>query len=525
MNPISLGIEFSTQSVKLIGFDVTRKEVIFKDKFEYDNLFPSYHTSGGVLPCKDEKVKHTSPSMLIESLDLAFTRLLENKIPVKDIKAIKLDAMQHCTVYLDSEFSSILSGLSVTKTLLEQIRPALTRNSIPIWEDRSTLDQVSILDRITSGKVARITGNAAEMRFPAAQILKWAVQDPEAYKNTSHIFLLSAFLTSILIGRPAPVDTGDGWGSNLNALDIDHPSWNSEVLKAIDEYLGHKGIRSNLAQKIGAMAHYDEVLGRISSYFSEKYGLDDECVVLTGTGDNPATLLGCGGGKVISLGSSFTVNGIMNRIIPSKKREYNIFGYTRGKVMALSCFTNGTKLHDHFKQKYCGVHGKWDEYRNMAGNIELEKNERLMLPYLMDESVPVAKKGIVRDGFDEKDGSINIRSLHISQVLSLKLHCRHLESKGSLCIVGGGSKNPFLRQMITDIFKTNSYTIKHPDLAAVFGCAISGARFLLDISYEKATEQFIHIDASSILKPSGQNQKVIPALLERYQRLELRNHR
>ncbi len=68
------------------------------------------------------------------------------------------------------------------------------------------------------------------------------------------------------------------------------------------------------------MVHYDTVLGPIAPYFVRRYGMNPGAVVLAGTGDNPATLLGCGGQAVVSLGSSYTVNGQMKRDRPFCER-------------------------------------------------------------------------------------------------------------------------------------------------------------------------------------------------------------
>ncbi len=131
----------------------------------------------------------------------------------------------------------------------------------------------------------------------------------------------------------------------------------------------------------------------------------------------------------------------------------------------------------------------------------LREDERLMLPYLRDESVPLRPAGIVRDGFDDQDARVNIRSLHVSQVLSLKLHSGHLSRTDALCVVGGAAQNRFLRQLIADVFDSNTYNIRHAGFAAALGCAISGARAILNVSYEEAAGRFVQIDRS-VLCPS-----------------------
>jgi xylulokinase len=528
-NRYSLGIEFSTQSIKLVLLDIRTKQVVYKSKIDYDTTFPKYKTIGGVIPSSVPEIRHTSPYMLIETMDAAFTNLVNNKINLSQIGAIKIDAMQHCTVYTNASFRTKISSLDPDKSLIDQLESAISRPTSPIWEDRSTAAETKILTDllISHDGISNITGNKAELRFPAVQIMRWAKESPAEYNNTSNIFLLSAFMTSLLSGTVAPVDTGDGWGTNLNSLNIKKPGWNKTVLKQINLYFNKIGITSSIEDKIGDIDHYDAKIGIINPYFVKKYGTDPDTIILTGTGDNPATLLGCGGNIVISLGSSYTVNGIMKKIIPSLTGEYNVFGYTKGTAMALSCITNGGKVHDQFIKKYIVksqnkeiTGADWDWYLKIAGTTTLSTQENLMLPYLMDESVPLAKAGIIRDGFNETSTEINIRALQVSQALALKIHSSHLSKVNKICIVAGGSKNPFLRQLITDVFNAETYTIMNSDYAAPLGCAISAAKTLLKTTYTAAANKFVQKDESSTLKPIKGNIPVVKRLIERYTALE-----
>ena len=86
--------------------------------------------------------------------------------------------------------------------------------------------------------------------------------------------------------------------------------------------------------------------------------------------------------------------------------------------------------------------------------------------------------------------------------------------------MGGGSNNRFLKQMIADMFDASVYTIRHADFAAAFGCAISGARNILDVTYEEAASRFIHVDRESLVDPIRENQTTIQALLCKYAALE-----
>ena len=528
MTGYTLGIEFSTQSAKTVVLDLAGANIIHIDSINYDTAFPSYATEGGVLPSRSTDIRHTSPLMILEALDLSFDKLSKAGIDLAKVKVVKTDGMQHCSVYTNAQFVAKLKSLDAGTDLKTQLRGCFSRQTSPIWEDRSTGEQARFLTTALKnrGSIVNLTGNRAELRFPAAQILKWAMQDSKEYENTKNIFLLSAFVTSLLCGKTAPVDTGDGWGTNLNNLDIDNPGWSPIVIDLIDNTLRKNSIPSDLADKIGKIDHYDAVAGTISSYFSNKYGIHKEAVVLTGTGDNPATLLGCGGKAVISLGSSYTVNGIMKKILPSADEEYNVFGYTRGKGTSLSVITNGGKVHEHFYKTY--LHSSdtatidWHHYVQTAGSAVVTERENILLPYLIDESVPVKKAGLIRDGFDANDPQKNIRALILSQVLSLKVHAKHLGDIDELCIVGGGGDNELMMQWIADAFDARTYKIDNFSSAATLGCAISGAVASLGISYSEAAQRFVKKDLTSVHTPIPGNRTKMVDLLKRYMELEKR---
>jgi xylulokinase len=469
--------------------------------------------------------------MMMEAVDKVFGRLVEEGVDLSAVKAVKADAMQHCSVYANRGFAPALKALSSSSSLCEQLKPAISRPTSPIWEDRTTGEQAELLTRwFKEPGLAALCANKAELRFPGPQVMKWACESPKEYEETAHVMLLSAFVTSLLAGKVCPVDTGDGWGTNLNSMDIRKPGWNPRILKSVGSWLRDQGLKSDLAAKLGSMTHYDADCGAISPYFVRKYGLSKSVRVLAGTGDNPATLLGCGGGIVVSLGSSYTVNGAMDRIVPSASGEYNVFGYTKNRAMALSVVTNGGKVHETFLRTYLKKSSQeplagsdWDAYLALAGGTgpALSAGEPLLLPYLMDESVPVAKAGIVRDGFSADDASANVRGLHVSQAVSLRLHSSHLSGVKEFCVAAGGAKNPFLRQTLADLFCAPCWSIKDADYAAPLGCAISALRRAAGGSYERAAGRVVRKDESTVTQP--RTGTPVERLLERYRSLEERS--
>ncbi len=537
-----LGFELSTQSAKWIVLDTESGTLAASGGFEFDTHFPSYGTHGGVLESSDPKLRHAPPAMYLDALDAIFEQLRESDIDPGSLAAIKCDAQQHCTVYSNASLAERLARLTEAHSLVDWIEPAITRRTSPIWEDRTTAREAEQLSealaeahgggwaggggpgenaanaRRATG-VEAITGNRAELRFPASQIIRWANESPQEFHNTAHIQLLSAWLTSILTGRIAPVDSGDGWGTNLNHLDIDHPGFSPTALTAAAKLCGDSA-PARLSSLVGEMVAYDAPLGTISPYFSRRYGVSPDAVVLAATGDNPATLLGVGDGALVSMGSSYTVCGPMAVPTPSPDGSYNVFGYRPGFAVALTVITNGGKLHREFCDRFAG--GDWSAYGELTGGRRIDPDrEPLMLPYLSDESVPVAPAGIVRDGFDETDPAANVRALHLSQVASMRLHSRHLADVDRVNVVGGGAANPFLRQAIADAFDATVSVAANAEVAAPFGCALSAARFNLACTYEKVVARFA--GGTEEVAPDPDASGNWAKLIERYRALE-RNH-
>lgn len=577
-----LGFELSTQSAKWIVLDTEAGHIVHTGDFEFDTVFSNYGTRGGVLESEDPQLRHAPPSLYLDALDRIFDTLNTEGVDLSRLAAVKCDGHQHCTIYTDESLATRLVGLAGPATarggdsLTARLAPAFTRETVPIWEDRTTESQAAALTEALAdyrderskpgspGKPAAaggggapraadtpggagkpgaagsggagnpraagaggspagavtgieaLTGNRAELRFPASQIIRWAKADPEAYERTAHIQLLSAFLTSVLSGHIAPVDTGDGWGTNLNHTNIDYPGFSPTAVEATAGLAGESG-PERLRSQIGEMVAYDTPVGTVSPYFVRRYGVSGDAVVLAATGDNPATLLGVGDGALVSMGSSYTVCGPMREVTPSPDGNYNVFGYRPGYAMALTVITNGGKLHREFCDLY--ARGDWSAYAELTGPREISPDEEpIMLPYLTDESVPVAPAGIVREGFEEGEAAANVRALHLSQVASMRLHSSHLSDVDRVNVVGGGAVNAFLRQAIADAFGATVTVAEHAESAAPFGCALSAARFALDCSYEEVVRRFA--GGTEETKPEPSATAEWDRLVERFAKLE-----
>jgi len=146
--------------------DVRSAEVIHTDSFEYDTAFPEYGTEGGYSE-PASGLRHTSPLMLLEALDQVFIRLQNKRVDLSLIGAVKIDAMQHCTVYADASFGERVESLDAVRGLLPQLGPSITRRTslsgktVPVKEAEYLAKELE-----KCGSMVALTGNRAELRFP-----------------------------------------------------------------------------------------------------------------------------------------------------------------------------------------------------------------------------------------------------------------------------------------------------------------------------------------------------------------------
>src|SRR5258708_5996138 len=164
--PLYLGLDCSTQSLSAMAIAVTeaRRDVVFEHSLPFDEHFPHYRTTNGVLPSADPLVAHSSPLLWAEALDRMMAVIARaSASDLSSIAAIAGSAQQHGSVYLDETAGVTLAGLDAARPLVEQIARMFTRADAPIWMDASTGPQCQAITARVGGPeaLARLTGSRA----------------------------------------------------------------------------------------------------------------------------------------------------------------------------------------------------------------------------------------------------------------------------------------------------------------------------------------------------------------------------
>jgi len=515
MAKLFLGLDSSTQSLSAVVIDLDTRKVVYEHSLNFDQALPHHKTLNGVLPNRNPLVKHSSPLMWAEALDLMFAKMKKDRVALGEILAVSGSGQQHGSVYLTARAAQTLGKLNPAKSLVENLKGCLSRKTSPIWMDSSTAAECGEIRHKLGGirPTASATGSDTFERFTGPQIRKFHKTEPAAYAKTEHIALVSSFMASLLAGKIAPIDFGDGAGMNL--MDIAKKIWHPEALKAT---------APKLKTKLPALAPSGQAIGKVSPYFTEKFGLNPEALATVWTGDNPASVIGLGliqpGQVAISLGTSDTLFGSMKKCRTDGKGEGHVFGSPAGGYMTLICFKNGSLAREKMRELYSIKN--WDKFGEVLNQTRPGNDGKMLLPWFEPEIVPrVNQPGIHRLDLEEQDAAGNCRALFESQMMSMRLHSAWMKvSPERILATGGASNNPALLQVLANVMNCRVHRIEVSKSAALGGALQAAYGWLTAAGqkpkWENIVAGFSDPVPNSEVRPDKKAAKVYDGLIKEY---------
>lgn len=190
-------------------------------------------------------------------------------------------------------FGGQMHGLVILDRDDRVIRPAI------LWNDGRTTKETDYLNReIGIEKLSACTANIAFTGFTAPKILWVKANEPENFAKIAKIMLPKDYIAYKLSGINC-TDYSDASGMLL--LDVQNRRWSQEMIQIC-------GISESMLPKL-----YEsyEAVGKIKPELAESLGINPECIIAAGAGDNAAAAVGTGtvgDGKCnISLGTSGTI--------------------------------------------------------------------------------------------------------------------------------------------------------------------------------------------------------------------------
>jgi xylulokinase len=415
------GLDCSTQSCTVVAIDRIERRVVFRDSVPLAQPY---------LPPTGSGVVHTSPLVWADALDTILERLAAG-IDRGRLQAMSGSAQQHGSVYCGS-------------------RPdVLTRATSPIWMDSSTSRECGEIEAALGGPavVAELTGSRAYPRFTGPQIRKFAREDPDAYRATTRIHLVSSYLASLLTGSHAPIDHADGSGMNL--MDLRAREWSPAALAATAPALAAK-----LPQPVPSRT----VVGVLDAAWQVRFKLPAMRIVAW-SGDNPCSLIGTGvireGQLAISLGTSDTIFGPMRAPTVSRDGTGHVFVSPTGDYMAITVFRNGSLARERVRDE---LSLDWSGFSDALRRTEPGNGGALMLPWFEPEITPaVPYPGVVRMGLDDVPPASHVRAVVEGQMLAMSIHSAWMGTPArTIYATGGASANPEILQIMADVFDAPS---------------------------------------------------------------------
>ncbi|KAK6355287.1 hypothetical protein TWF696_004399 [Orbilia brochopaga] len=481
-DPLYLGLDLSTQQLKVLAVR-SNLETVFEEAVSFDTDLPSYGVRKGVFVNDKDHEVYAPVAMWIEALDLILQRMKSRGFDFSRVMGISGAGQQHGSVYWAKDAESILSTLSPDKSLLEQLSlTAFSWEFSPNWQDHSTSSQLHAFEDLIGGPeaLAKATGSSGHHRFTGPQILRFVQLRPDAYAATSRISLVSSFLASLFLGKIAPLDISDVCGMNL--YNMETHSWDDRLISLAASPSGtDAAATAALYDKLGPVEpDGGKHLGRISPYFSQKYGFPPSCTIMPSTGDNPSTILALPlqpHDAIVSLGTSTTILMSTEHYHPSA--AYHLFNHptTPGLYMFMLCYKNGGLARENIRDAInaaTGAHDhSWALFNKAAvetpvlGRKSATDPAKIGFYFPLPEIVPHVKKpGTYRfhvDGTSISEqqptawpATADARAILESQALSMRIRSAPLLDEKAphprrIYLVGGGSKNPAFAKVLGDV--------------------------------------------------------------------------
>lgn len=489
MENLFAGIDSSTQSTKLVVIDFDQNKIIYTDSVNYDKDLPKYHTQNGVIQTNELGVSESDPKMWIEAIEVLLERLKQSEIQQSKIKSISVSGQQHGLVCLDAEGN-------------------LTRSQSKLWNDFSTQKECDLLTESIGGLDNMITevGNSQLPGYTASKIYHFVRHEPEAFAKTKTLFLVHNYINWYLTGGKnegvKSIEPGDTSGMAL--WNPKERQWSEKVVDLISP---------DLMSKLPEVKSSDESIGLVSEEIVNKFGLDHNCTIDAGCGDNMYGAIGTGnveeGIVTISLGTSGTAYTFLKEAFIDPAGEIAAFCDSSGNHLPLVCVSNLANGYNEILTQYNITHVEFNEsiQKTKPGN-----KGRIIIPWYEGERTPdVPLAAPIYFGFALKDFTKEILSRAVLEGHILNLHKgfeRMAIKVKEIRLTGGLSKSDAWTQTIADIFEVETVPIEGEGAAlgaALHATWVWNKENKIDIPLSEIVESFVIVNNSKRKYPRKEN--------------------
>ncbi len=441
--------------------------------------------------------------MWIEAVNMLLKKLADSPVNQQEILAMSVSGQQHGLVALDKDGN-------------------LSRPRSKLWNDFSTQEECDLLTEKVGGleTMVKEVSNSQRTGYTAAKIFHLYRHERELYDKTDTFFLVHNYINYYLTGGVKVMEPGDTSGTAL--YNIVSGEWSDTVINAIDP---------GLKAKLAPVQPSTKSIGTISKQLAAEYGLNPDCAIDAGAGDNMYGAVGTGNVKegivTISLGTSGTAYTFLKEPYVDPTGEIAGFCDSTGHYLPLLCVSNLANGYNEILKVYDISH---QEFSEMVQHVPAGNSGRLIVPWYVGERTPDVPNGVpTYFGFSLRDlnnEEVVCRAVLEGHLLNLYDGFQRMPVKPSeIRLTGGISQSVAWREAIANIF--NAETVAVEGEGAAMGAALHALWVYQmeqgqDVSLEEVVEPYITFDESTRITPNAETVATYQMLVREFSALSAR---
>lgn len=431
MDRYSLGISFSRHKASAVVFNIDTSKVTQSIFVPYLNILDGLG--------------------LLIAIDQLFQELVIRKVPLNQVGMIKVSGPEDLAVCTNSIFYKKLMKLSAYATSIKD-------------HFADCFPSVSVLAPFAQN-ASFVKSHQSEFRTPENALLftlkSYVNYQFEFWEQTSNIHFVSSFVTSIIAGKRAPVDSSC---SKISGMQGSEYQWNDELIRDVSP---------DLKNKLDQIKDSYENFSYISSYFVEKYGVYREARVLSAGGNSAACARGAGGSVYLDTDDSLHLGAVVNKT-PSGNGNFYLNGIVPGQSLCIVA-----SVYDLLLSQIPGV------------QVELDSMKELY----------AAKSIVIKNNTPASNYALKLSTLIFNQLAEIKTNSKSFEK---IFVIGEYSDNPFFLQACADLFSAEIIAFENSTYGAAIGNALSAARKIQETEYEEVFNAYFKFSNSKVYLPTDE---------------------
>lgn len=476
-----IGVDVGTSATKVVAFDTCGNKLA-----EHSVEYPLYQPHNGWAEQDADDWVNAAVISLAEVI---------KKLDGKKVAGVGVSGQMHGLVMLDEDMKPI-------------------RRSI-IWCDQRTVKECDeMTEKVGKERLFEITCAPAMTGFTASKLVWVKNNEPENYAKCKHMLLPKDYVRYCLTGT-LYMDYADASGTQL--LDIKNRCWSKEVCDAL-------GIDMSI---LPTLCDSCASCGNITEEMAKKIGLGETCPVAAGAGDNASAAVGCGvvenGDAFATIGTSGVVfaptdeikldpKGRIHTFCSAVPNQWHVMGVVQAAGFSLKWVKDNlcVDISERAEKNGDSVYAVIDK---IASETPIGSNGVMYMPYLMGERTPhldpFARGAFVGlGGANSRNDMLRATMEGVSFALkdSLEIFASVGVNPDKTVLCGGGAKSPVWRNMLTDVFGTDTCTSSSTESCALGAAILAGvASGVYETVKDGCTKSIFENDA---LSPNKENSEV-----------------